>query len=250
MLDASEFLGAALPTATLARQAQAALQAMAAMQAAGGSQGHGAGHGAGHGHGHAGSRPTSAAAAAAVAASGGSALALAFQHFDADGSGYITVDELRGALATHHPDGDGPDVRVGGRARGEGREGCGAVGAWDGQLGSGFRVWGMRALDVAHRVQGGGCCPDWTCTLARCTLYLNPVFALPVFPRLCCVTWTLTATGGCRTPSSCPCWPRRTRRSGRARRARRRRTRRRGGRARSTARWGCGQGQCRALTGP
>ncbi|GLC41368.1 Calcium-dependent protein kinase 13 [Pleodorina starrii] len=84
LLDESEFLGAALPVAALARQAPrdvARAGATAPRPASGGG-------------------------------GGGGAMAAAFKHFDADGSGFITVEELRRALAHHHPPGKGPDVQM------------------------------------------------------------------------------------------------------------------------------------------
>ncbi|GLI64350.1 hypothetical protein VaNZ11_007589, partial [Volvox africanus] len=86
LLDQSEFLGAALPTAAIARQAQ---QALAAVTLA---------------------RPGSRANGAAAAVN--NPLAAAFAHFDADSSGFITPDELRSALAAHHPESQGPDIRA------------------------------------------------------------------------------------------------------------------------------------------
>ncbi|KXZ47282.1 hypothetical protein GPECTOR_36g133 [Gonium pectorale] len=91
MLDQSEFLGAALSTATIRLQAQ---QALAAAAAAGGGAG--------------------APGGLARCGSTGRAnpLAAAFAHFDKDGSGFITADELRSALAAHHPSGKGPDIQA------------------------------------------------------------------------------------------------------------------------------------------
>ena len=105
LLDESEFLGAALPTAVIARQAAAALAAAQQAAAAGGGAG---GRGPG---GVGGSRPGTSGASAARS-DPSNPLAAAFAYFDADGSGYITVDELRSALAAHHPTGEGPDIRV------------------------------------------------------------------------------------------------------------------------------------------
>ncbi|EFJ50778.1 hypothetical protein VOLCADRAFT_57999 [Volvox carteri f. nagariensis] len=48
-----------------------------------------------------------------TAAAANTPLAAAFAHFDADGSGFITPDELRSALAAHHPESQGPDIGVG-----------------------------------------------------------------------------------------------------------------------------------------
>ncbi|GIL52091.1 hypothetical protein Vafri_8070, partial [Volvox africanus] len=88
LLDQSEFLGAALPTAVIARQAQ---QSLAAVTLA---------------------RPGSRTNGIAAAAAANNPLAAAFAHFDADSSGFITPDELRSALAAHHPESQGPDIRA------------------------------------------------------------------------------------------------------------------------------------------
>ncbi|GLI61091.1 hypothetical protein VaNZ11_003371 [Volvox africanus] len=83
LLDESEFLAAALPSAALARHALAAMVA-------------GAGPRPPSRHGQ---QPSNA-------------LAAAFKHFDVDGSGYITLGEMRKALAAHHPTGQSGDVEA------------------------------------------------------------------------------------------------------------------------------------------
>lgn len=110
LLDESEFIGATLPAAAITRKAQHALAASKAAAAPARRKT------------RAGSasrlpRTASGAARAAAAASrpgsaGGATalLAAAFAHFDTDGSGFITEDELRAALAAHHPAGEGPDI--------------------------------------------------------------------------------------------------------------------------------------------
>ncbi|KAG2425938.1 hypothetical protein HXX76_013311 [Chlamydomonas incerta] len=91
LLDESEFIGATLPAAAITRKAQHALAASSAATAAAARDAAAA------------ARPGSAGGATAL-------LAAAFAHFDTDGSGYITEDELRAALAAHHPGGEGPDI--------------------------------------------------------------------------------------------------------------------------------------------
>ncbi|KAG2493172.1 hypothetical protein HYH03_008594 [Edaphochlamys debaryana] len=107
-LDQSEFLAVAVPAAAIRRHSQQAVATVMASSAAGGlisisrraSATVSAGAACGSGEGGLTRR----------AASGLNPLEAAFAHFDADGSGYITADELRAALAEHHPQGKGPDV--------------------------------------------------------------------------------------------------------------------------------------------
>ncbi|KAG2493171.1 hypothetical protein HYH03_008593 [Edaphochlamys debaryana] len=97
-LDQSEFLAVAVPAAAIRRHSQQAVaSALASAAATGLIPGSYAARGSGTG-------------LTRRAASGLNPLEAAFAHFDADGSGYITADELRAALAEHHPQGKGPDV--------------------------------------------------------------------------------------------------------------------------------------------
>ncbi|KAG2499620.1 hypothetical protein HYH03_002559 [Edaphochlamys debaryana] len=102
MLDESEFLGAALPDATIRRHSQLAARPPLPAHAHASASASGVDPRGASARSRAGpSRPFSA---------GANPLAAAFAHFDVDGSGFITQDELRAALSAHHPSGKGPDI--------------------------------------------------------------------------------------------------------------------------------------------
>ncbi|KAG2436343.1 hypothetical protein HXX76_006652 [Chlamydomonas incerta] len=120
MLDESEFLGAALPTAAITRAAAATGDPVALAALARASVGSVGGRSTGTGM-----MARSSVGAASPSVHGGSVaapgracshnpLAAAFAALDKDGSGFITADEIEAVLAAHHPNGraHGPDVQA------------------------------------------------------------------------------------------------------------------------------------------
>lgn len=120
MLDESEFLGAALPTAAITRAAAATGEPVAMAALARASVGSVGGRSTGTVR-----LAQSPLGAASPSVHGGSLaapgrarshnpLAAAFAALDKDGSGFITADEIEAVLAAHHPNGraHGPDVQV------------------------------------------------------------------------------------------------------------------------------------------